>query len=64
MRSELLQYYLEGVKMGKLNVISEYIPRGDQPKAIQQLAEGVNKSFKFQTLLGATVQAKPLPSPI
>ncbi len=44
--------------MGKLNVISEYIPRGDQPKAIQQLAEGVNKSFKFQTLLGATGTGK------
>lgn len=44
--------------MGKFQVVSEYVPRGDQPKAIQQLAEGINKGYKFQTLLGATGTGK------
>ena len=44
--------------MGKFEVISEYIPRGDQPQAIKQLAEGIDKGHKFQTLLGATGTGK------
>ena len=52
------QYYLEGVRMGKFKVVSEFIPRGDQPRAIQQLAEGIDKGYKFQTLLGATGTGK------
>lgn len=44
--------------MGKFQVVSEYVPRGDQPKAIRQLAEGINKGYKFQTLLGATGTGK------
>jgi excinuclease ABC subunit B len=52
------QYNLEGVRMGKFKVVSEYIPRGDQPQAIQQLAEGIDKGYKYQTLLGATGTGK------
>jgi len=37
---------------------SEYEPMGDQPKAIDQLAEGVNDGEPFQTLLGATGTGK------
>jgi len=48
----------EGVKMGKFKVVSEYVPRGDQPKAIRQLADGIRKGYKFQTLLGATGTGK------
>ncbi|GLI50579.1 UvrABC system protein B [Tepidanaerobacter syntrophicus] len=44
--------------MGSFKVISEYIPRGDQPKAICQLTNGINKGYKFQTLLGATGTGK------
>ena len=44
--------------MGNFKVISEYVPRGDQPRAIKELAEGVRKGFKFQTLLGATGTGK------
>ncbi|HHV84187.1 MULTISPECIES: excinuclease ABC subunit UvrB [Tepidanaerobacter] len=44
--------------MGSFKVISEYIPRGDQPKAICQLTDGINKGYKFQTLLGATGTGK------
>jgi excinuclease ABC subunit B len=37
---------------------SPYQPNGDQPKAIQQLVEGVNDNQKFQTLLGVTGSGK------
>jgi excinuclease ABC subunit B len=44
--------------VGEFRVVSEYVPRGDQPKAIGQLEEGLNKGYKFQTLLGATGTGK------
>ena len=37
---------------------SEYKPDGDQPKAISQLLEGLEKGMKKQTLLGATGTGK------
>ncbi len=39
-------------------VVSEYKPSGDQPKAIKQLADGINGGRKFQTLLGVTGSGK------
>lgn len=37
---------------------SEYKPTGDQPKAIQQLTEGILRGEKYQTLLGVTGSGK------
>lgn len=37
---------------------SSMIPRGDQPKAIASLVEGLNKGEKYQTLLGVTGSGK------
>lgn len=37
---------------------SNYEPSGDQPEAIKQLINGVNKGYRFQTLLGATGTGK------
>ncbi|WP_187434198.1 excinuclease ABC subunit UvrB [Paenibacillus methanolicus] len=37
---------------------SPYTPQGDQPGAIRQLVEGVEKGMKYQTLLGATGTGK------
>ena len=37
---------------------SEYVPTGDQPKAIKQLVEGINSGELNQTLLGATGTGK------
>ena len=37
---------------------SEYQPRGDQPKAIEELAANILKGVKHQTLLGATGTGK------
>ena len=42
----------------KFEVISEYTPAGDQPKAIAQLLDGLEKNYKFQTLLGVTGSGK------
>ncbi|MHB0885355.1 MAG: excinuclease ABC subunit UvrB, partial [Bacillota bacterium] len=42
----------------KFKVISDYRPAGDQPKAIEKLAEGVLAGRHFQTLLGVTGSGK------
>ena len=60
---------LEGVAMeGKLpevrlantpfKVVSPYEPAGDQPQAIEKLAEGVRRGLHYQTLLGVTGSGK------
>ncbi len=42
----------------KFELHSDFKPTGDQPKAIQKLAEGVNDGETFQTLLGVTGSGK------
>lgn len=42
----------------KFNLKSEYIPTGDQPKAIESLADGIKKGYKDQVLLGVTGSGK------
>jgi excinuclease ABC subunit B len=37
---------------------SEFSPKGDQPKAIAQMVDGLESGFRFQTLLGATGTGK------
>ena len=44
--------------MQKLEVVSQYEPAGDQPKAIDTLANSIKKGNKFQTLLGVTGSGK------
>jgi excinuclease ABC subunit B len=39
-------------------VVSDFEPAGDQPKAIEQLAAGVERGDRFQTLLGITGSGK------
>lgn len=39
---------------------SEYQPTGDQPKAIDYLAKGIEQGKKYQTLLGVTGSRKNL----
>jgi excinuclease ABC subunit B len=39
-------------------VDAPYQPTGDQPRAIAQLVEGIEKGYKHQTLLGATATGK------
>ena len=42
----------------RFQVVSDYQPAGDQPKAIDALAHGVDSGMKFQTLLGITGSGK------
>lgn len=44
--------------MNEFNIESAYKPTGDQPKAIENLVEGINKNLKHQTLLGVTGSGK------
>jgi excinuclease ABC subunit B len=39
-------------------VVSDFEPAGDQPKAIEALAEGIERGERFQTLLGITGSGK------
>jgi excinuclease ABC subunit B len=42
----------------QFQIESDFVPRGDQPEAIQILAENIRNGKKFQTLLGATGTGK------
>jgi excinuclease ABC subunit B len=42
----------------KFEVVSDYQPKGDQPQAIQKLAQGILAGDEFQTLLGVTGSGK------
>ena len=44
--------------MKVMDLQSEYIPSGDQPKAIQQLLSGIEDGLAHQTLLGVTGSGK------
>jgi excinuclease ABC subunit B len=44
--------------MPPFKVVSDFAPAGDQPQAIEALADGVRKGHDFQTLLGVTGSGK------
>ena len=44
--------------MPDFQIVSNYKPTGDQPGAVDQLVEGVNKGFRHQALLGVTGSGK------
>jgi excinuclease ABC subunit B len=44
--------------MDNFKLVSKYKPTGDQPEAIAQLVEGIEKNRPFQTLLGVTGSGK------
>jgi len=44
--------------MNKFKVISDFIPQGDQPNAIQNLKKGVLNNLDYQTLMGITGSGK------
>ena len=51
-KSELLLQKMD------FQVVSAYSPKGDQPQAIDKLAQGIRDGEKFQTLLGVTGSGK------
>ncbi|MGH9163987.1 MAG: excinuclease ABC subunit UvrB, partial [Acidimicrobiales bacterium] len=44
--------------MPPFKVVSDFAPAGDQPRAIEALAQGVRRGDRFQTLLGITGSGK------
>src|SRR6059036_351280 len=44
--------------MSEFKLTSSYEMSGDQPKAVDQLVDGVQRGDRFQTLLGATGTGK------
>jgi len=44
--------------MGNFKIYTSFKPKGDQPKAIKQLVEGIKKGYKHQVLLGVTGSGK------
>ena len=44
--------------MNKFEVISEFQPKGDQPNAIKELKNGLDKNISHQTLMGITGSGK------
>jgi len=46
------------VLQGKFRLVSEYKPAGDQPQAVDKLVSGIQRGYRFQTLLGATGTGK------
>jgi len=44
--------------MPKFRIVSEFVPTGDQPQAIEKLASGILKGQKHQVLLGVTGSGK------
>ena len=44
--------------MKPFKVVSDYLPRGDQPEAIRGLTKGIDDGLRHQTLLGVTGSGK------
>jgi len=44
--------------MAKFKIKSDFKPTGDQPAAIEKIAEGLKNNLKYQTLLGVTGSGK------
>ncbi|MCI0469852.1 MAG: excinuclease ABC subunit UvrB [Nitrospirae bacterium] len=44
--------------MDKFKLRTDFTPKGDQPRAIEQLTEGIIKGLRHQTLLGVTGSGK------
>ena len=47
-----------GAMVRQFELVSEFTPKGDQPQAIEQLAEGIESGCKRQTLIGVTGSGK------
>ena len=44
--------------MAPFRIAADYVPTGDQPRAIEELATGLEEGRRYQTLLGATGTGK------
>ncbi len=44
--------------MAQFTLVSDYVPRGDQPRAIAELSDGIHRGDRHQVLLGVTGSGK------
>jgi len=44
--------------MSEFRLVSDYKMMGDQPEAVERLAEGIADGLKYQTLMGVTGSGK------
>ena len=58
MDARLYRGLMGGLSVAKFEVVSEYEPSGDQPEAIEALAQGLENGLDEQTLLGVTGSGK------
>jgi excinuclease ABC subunit B len=49
---------MENIIMDHFELVSQYQPTGDQPRAIEELVKGFKEGNQFQTLLGVTGSGK------
>ncbi len=58
MDADMRDFLKEGRFNRRFEVVSPYEPAGDQPQAIDKLAEGIERGMRYQTLLGVTGSGK------
>ena len=56
--SSSLPFLIESPSMDRVVLTSAYTPQGDQPRAIEELVEGLNRGDRDQVLLGVTGSGK------
>ena len=44
--------------MSEFKIVSDFVPTGDQPQAVDELVEGISSGLRHQTLLGVTGSGK------
>ena len=44
--------------MSEFKIVSDFVPTGDQPQAVDELVEGISRGLRHQTLLGVTGSGK------
>src|SRR5690625_400224 len=54
----ILKYWRDLIVHDKFELVSSFKPRGDQPKAIEQLVQKIERGDNHLTLLGATGTGK------
>ena len=54
----LLRIHYSLYIMADFELVSDYQPQGDQPQAIKELTDGVQRGDRYQTLLGVTGSGK------
>ena len=48
----------DGSSVEAFKLVSEFTPKGDQPRAIEELVQGIERGDPHQTLLGVTGSGK------